>query len=116
MASRHFIPFLFVMSVLVSALLGFTGAVLHFSHPAIAAAPLAALVAMHLAAGSIAAGQVAVQEKFRGALMLPFVFFAFHFSYGLGTLWAFFSRLTARRSAHQALSSREAFRKSAAGD
>lgn len=116
MAARHFIPFLFVMSVLVSALLGFGGVAFHFRHRQLAVAPLVGLITMHLTAGLIATAQVAVEEKFMGAVALPLVFFALHFSYGLGTLWAFLSRAKSRRSASKTPPSGVAFRKTATGD
>jgi succinoglycan biosynthesis protein ExoA len=92
MSPRHFVPFIFVMSLLLSALLALSRPFLHSPYRIIAALPLAAVVAVHLSAGSIATCQVLARTKFRGAVWLPLVFFAFHFSYGLGTLWALLTR------------------------
>lgn len=116
MAPRHFIPFFFVMSILITAVLGLAGVMFPIRGPGIAAVPLVVLVTLHLIAGSIAAGRTALKERFAGALVLPFVFFAFHFSYGLGTLWAFLSRAKASRFMSDALGSEGAFGKTAAGN
>jgi len=105
MAVRHFVPFLFVISMVVAALFGLAGPIFRFPLWGFAWAPLAALVSIHLTAGLTAAVQAAMRKKFVGALALPFVFFGFHFSYGLGTLWAFLSRARPGKSAPQTLAS-----------
>lgn len=116
MAMRHFVPFLFVLGIMASVLFGLVGAVLRFPHSPFPGAPLIALIAMHLVAGSVAAVEAARRERFIGALVLPFVFFAFHFSYGLGTLFGFLSRGLARLSARQNSGSQEALRKTVTGN
>ena len=116
METRHFVPFLFVVSIIASAFFGLTGAILRFPGWLFAGIPLAAIVAMHLIAGSIAAIQVASRERFIGALVLPFVFFALHLSYGLGTLWGFFRRTKLSRFVWQTLASGHAFKKTATSD
>ena len=108
MAVRHFVPFLFVICIVVSALFGLAGQFFRFPFWEFAWVPLAAVIALHITAGLIAGVQTAIQKRFVGALALPLVFFAFHFSYGLGTLWAFLSRARLGRSVPQKLGSRNA--------
>jgi len=116
MAPRHLIPFAFVMSLLVSALFGAVGAFLSFPHRELAFAPLAVFIGMHLAVGTLAGLQVAWREKYFGALALPFVFFAFHFSYGFGTLWALLSRAKPPRVGSRASGLGKALQKATARD
>lgn len=88
MGLRHFVPFLFLVALALSALAAAAALI-----PAIpvwlALAPLAVILALHLISGSIAAAQVALRERSPGALLLPFVFLGFHCAYGFGTLRAF---------------------------
>jgi len=92
MSPRHFVPFAFVLGVLLAVLFGLLAALASPLHPAIGFVPLGAIVGLHLAAGSAAALQVGIREKFAAAIWLPFVFLAFHFSYGVGTFWAVLRR------------------------
>ncbi|HET8924049.1 MAG TPA: glycosyltransferase [Candidatus Acidoferrum sp.] len=92
MSSRHFIPFVFVVSVLLSVLLGLVGAFAHLPNSVVGFISLGVIVGMHLVVGSAAAAQIGFHERFPGAIWLPFVFLAFHLSYGIGTLWALLSR------------------------
>jgi hypothetical protein len=89
MSFRHIAPFIFVLSLILTALCGVAGLALRSPMRELAAVPFAAIVIMHLLLGSFAAVQVMAQERFLGAAGLPIVFFAFHFAYGLGTTWAF---------------------------
>jgi glycosyltransferase involved in cell wall biosynthesis len=116
MDTRHFVPFLFVMSMVAGALLGLAGVIVRFPYWGFAWAPLAAIVGLHLTAGLIAGVQAAMQKRFVGALALPFVFFAFHSSYGLGTLWAFLRGTRPSRSVPQTLASRDVLGNSATSD
>lgn len=116
METRHFVPFLFVTSILVSALIGLIGAIVRFPVWPFAVAPVATIVAMHLIAGSIASVGPARRERFIGALALPFVFFGLHLSFGVGTLWGFVSRTKLSRVVRQALSPRDGFKKTATSD
>lgn len=116
METRHFVPFLFVVSIIASAFFGLTGAIVRFPGWLFAGIPLAAIVAMHLIAGLIAAIEVARREGFIGALALPFVFFALHLSYGLGTLWGFLRRTRLSRFVWQTPASGDAFKKTATSD
>lgn len=105
MGLRHFVPLFFVAALEFAALLAAAGALASFSglfapsfsgaalsYPWLAAAPLAFLLALHLGCGAAAAAQVALRERSPGALWLPFVFLAFHLSYGFGTLRGLLSR------------------------
>lgn len=95
MGLRHFVPFFFLLGLLASLLLSVAGLVSPNSPFRILSLAFPALLAMHLIAGTLAGLQVAVRNKFLGALCLPFVFLGFHFAYGLGTLVAFVTGVTA---------------------
>lgn len=116
MAIRHFVPFLFAVSIIASVLFGLTGAIFRFPGWLFAGALLVTIVGTHLIAGSIAAVEAAKRERFIGAMALPFVFFALHLSYGLGTLWGFLSRTKHSRFVRQGLNPGGAFKKTATGD
>jgi glycosyltransferase involved in cell wall biosynthesis len=89
MGLRHFVPFIFVVSLLATALFVVGGQFLPHLYAPLPLIPLGALIVLHLATGLAAAVQVAIQERSAGALYLPFVFFAFHCAYGYGTLSCF---------------------------
>ncbi len=89
MGARHFVPFLFIVCLGLAALVAVAGAVGLVPDARMAWAPLAALLALHLGLGAVAGAQLAVRERSPGALLLPFVFLGFHFSYGFGTLRGF---------------------------
>ncbi len=91
MGARHFVPFLFVVALALSTLLGAAGALAPGTSMWMALAPLALIAGMHLALGTGAAIQVAVRERSPGALLLPWVFLGFHIAYGFGTLRGFLS-------------------------
>jgi succinoglycan biosynthesis protein ExoA len=88
MGARHFIPFLFVVSLLGAGLFALAGAFLKTAYAGLAVAPLILLFCLYLAAAVAGAIQTAIRQKWPGALWLPAVFFGFHFSYGFGTLRA----------------------------
>jgi succinoglycan biosynthesis protein ExoA len=77
MSVRHFVPFAFVSAVMMTAMLTWWSSLL-----------LLTVVGAHAVAGLLAATQLAIRERTLRSLLLPVVFFTFHFSYGLGTLWA----------------------------
>lgn len=117
MEARHFIPFVFVGVLIASVLFALAGVIFRFPGGLFASAPLATIVATHFIVGSIAAVGAARRERFVGALALPFVFFALHFSYGLGTLWGFLSRTKpSRLLLSQPLTRATAFKKTTASD
>jgi glycosyltransferase involved in cell wall biosynthesis len=108
MAARHFIPFVFVMSLVGASLLAIAGGFLPPAFLWMALAPLAAALGLHLAVGSAAALGVAFREKSLVALLLPPVFLGLHLAYGFGSLVGFFAHpeslsfLTAGRNRHEA--------------
>lgn len=86
MGVRHFVPFLFLLGLLVSVLLAATGFLAPVPDRILWILPLLALLGAHLGAGLVASLQVAARESSAGALWLPLVFLAFHAAYGWGTL------------------------------
>ncbi len=89
MAARHFIPFVFVLSLIAASLAAIAGALLPAPYCWMAPAPLAAALGLHLAVGAVSALDVALGEKSLSALLLPPVFLGLHLAYGLGTLSGF---------------------------
>lgn len=98
MGLRHFVPFFFLVGLLASLLLSIAGLLSPNPSYRFLALSFPALLALHLGAGALAGLQVAVRNKFLGALWLPFVFLGFHFSYGLGTLVALLTGVSAPKS------------------
>jgi succinoglycan biosynthesis protein ExoA len=94
MGLRHFVPFLFLVSLELSAFLGVTAVLVHALPAWLALLPLALLLGAYLILGAASAIQVAVRERSVGALLLPPVFLAFHLAYGFGTLRGFLSQPT----------------------
>ncbi|MBZ5513944.1 MAG: glycosyltransferase [Acidobacteriia bacterium] len=89
MAAHHFIPFLFLLGLLSTLLLGVAGVFLPSPYRAVVTLPFAALLGLHLCVGSAAALQVAIRERSLEPLWLPFIFLGFHVAYGYGTLSGF---------------------------
>jgi len=92
MGLRHFVPFLFLMALILSAFLGAAAALVPALSARIALLPFALILGVYLSAGAASAIQVAVREGSAGALLLPPVFLAFHLAYGFGTLRGFLSQ------------------------
>lgn len=90
MGLRHFVPLLFVLA-LGGLLVAGTFAMLVGSAQStwILGTALGILV-IHLLLGSLASLQIGLQVKCLKVVFLPWVFFLFHFSYGLGTLCGLF--------------------------
>jgi glycosyltransferase involved in cell wall biosynthesis len=88
MGLRHFVPLFFVLAVIGATVLGGAGLLAANSPYRLLALCLPALLAIHLGAGIVAAGELLRQKRFVGAFCLPFVFLGFHLSYGLGSLVA----------------------------
>ena len=96
MGLRHFVPLIFVISLLglfVVALIGTLAGYRRF------ALPFAGLIALHALAGVLAALQTARRERSLLPLLMPFVFFVFHFSYGFGSFMGLMGGVTAERLA-----------------
>lgn len=90
MKKRHFVPFVFVMALLVFLGMAFAGAFLGTPR-GLLWVPLLVLLGLHFGAGTAAAVQTALRQEQWLALALPPVFFAFHTVYGLGSVWGFLS-------------------------
>ena len=89
MGLRHFIPFFYLVALLLSFLFALCGLLLPRFDRELSLLPFFALLGLHLGAGTLAALQIAWRERSAEALCLPFVFLGFHAAYGLGTLFAF---------------------------
>ena len=79
----HYAPFFFVTALIFFGILSFFSVfffILFFG-----------LFFLHLLSGFIFAMQIKKYKSIKNILSLPFLFFAFHFSYGWGTLKGFFS-------------------------
>lgn len=79
----HYVPFIFVMTILILLIAG----VFNFTFAKL----FLALILFHLFVGFIFALQIKKYKTLKNILSLPFLFLAFHFSYGWGTLKGFFS-------------------------
>src|SRR5262249_3236370 len=98
---RHFVPFFFVVGLFGTHLLAGASTFLPIPHRAFLALPFAGILCLHLAVGTVAALQMAIEKKDPGALLLPFVFIGFHAAYGLGTLVALLSGAKAAQQSHK---------------
>ncbi len=84
---RHFVPLLFVLSILFLASLIFVALVSNWSGVILVALLLGCLVlGGHLILGTIAGAQVTVRKRSLRGMCLPFVILVFHLVYGWGTL------------------------------
>jgi len=90
MSLRHFVPFAFVLSLLLLACV----AVYSFSvrhSPGIGLLLPGALIVVHLLIGTWAGIETALRERSASALLLPPIILAFHLAYGAGTARSLFS-------------------------
>ncbi len=87
MRLHHLIPFFFISSILLSAVFG----LLEFGifGTTYFLSLLGSIVSLHLLIGLLFAIRSLKYEYDGGKILLPFLFFAFHFSYGWGTLRGF---------------------------
>lgn len=89
MSLRHFIPLLFVLSILIGVLVAGVGfALLPAEFKMFAWLPLAAVFGLYLLCASLASIDLAVKQRSFAPLLLPPAFLAFHISYGLGSIQA----------------------------
>lgn len=95
---HHFVPFFFLAGLFGSILLSIAGLLSLYPSLRLLALAFPALLALHLAAGTLAALQVSIKKKFPGALWLPLVFLGFHVGYGIGSLVAFVTRASVPKS------------------
>jgi succinoglycan biosynthesis protein ExoA len=91
MKLRHFVPFIFLLALIVALAAFLAAPVVSVGFQEWLMAPILVVLLSHLLIGLAAGIQVAFREKSLVALLLPFVFLSFHLSYGLGTLWAILS-------------------------
>jgi succinoglycan biosynthesis protein ExoA len=97
MSTRHFVPGVFVVALLLSLLLLFFSMGITTGVQLWLRTPILMLGAIYGAATIAAACNVAVRERSAGALLMPIAFLLLHVSYGVGTLFAILSN--ARRPA-----------------
>lgn len=90
MRIHHLIPFFFVIAILFLAIGGMIELLLNGS--AYLLTLLAFIISLHLLVGIVFAIRSLKYEYDGRKIVLPFVFFAFHFSYGWGTLKGFFKK------------------------
>ena len=88
MALRHFVPLFFVVALVVTCLLALVSFLAPADERLWLIAPPLCLLGLHLLAGEVAGIQIGLQNKSTAALLSPFVFLVYHFSYGLGSAWA----------------------------
>jgi succinoglycan biosynthesis protein ExoA len=89
---HHFVPFVFLTVLIIALVLATVGLFLPAHYSILLLTPFAALMALHLGLGIIAAIQVGIRERSFGAWCLPFTFLALHLSYGAGTMSACLTR------------------------
>lgn len=87
MRLHHLIPFFFTTAIIVLAVAGAAEWLLW--HTAFCWSLLAIVVAAHFFAGILFAMRSFKYENDGRKIVLPFIFFAFHFTYGRGTLMGF---------------------------
>jgi glycosyltransferase involved in cell wall biosynthesis len=92
---RHFVPLVFVTLLFILAAIGLRGFSSHGMFFRLADLALGAVLVFHLAIGSAAGLLVGLRERTPVALWLAPLIFAFHCSYGLGTLVGLFAPLPA---------------------
>ncbi len=89
MKVHHYVPFIFVWSLIVlTALSIILGVLLKSYFPVLF---LSLVIALHLLTGLAFALGIKKYRSIKNILSLPFLFFGFHFSYGWGTLKGFFT-------------------------
>jgi succinoglycan biosynthesis protein ExoA len=86
---RHFAPFGFVTVLLVLTIIAAARGIVGPQYSAMAGVSLAAILALHLGAGTLAGLQVAARERTVAALWLAPLIMSFHSAYGLGTMRGF---------------------------
>ncbi len=89
MKIHHYVPFIFVWSLIVlAALTVLLGFLLKSYFPFML---LLFVICLHLTIGFIFSLGIKKNRNLKNIFTLPFLFFAFHFSYGWGTLKGFFT-------------------------
>ena len=90
-ALYHFIPGIFVLSIVSAALCFLMQFAVAPPYRYWFALPLGLVLLAYFGTASLVAAREAVRRRWPAGLLLPFVFFAFHIAYGLGILWALIS-------------------------
>lgn len=88
MRLHHFIPFFFSTGIIVFVIVGLIEMLL--LKTAYLVSLLGVIVTLHLLIGMLYAARSLKYENDGRKVVLPFIFFAFHFSYGWGTIKGFF--------------------------
>jgi len=89
MSLRHFVPFLFVSTLLLLAMFLLGGLFISAPTAGFAAIALVILISAHWTMGLLAGIEVCLREHACEALLLPAIIFLFHIAYGTGTLAGF---------------------------
>jgi len=97
MSLRHFVPFAFVLVLLVLGCVAIYSFSVRHS-PGIGLWLFGAFVAVHLLIGTWAGIETALRERSAAALLMPPLILAFHLAYGAGTARSLFSFSTPDRS------------------
>jgi succinoglycan biosynthesis protein ExoA len=87
-AVYHFVPAMFVLAWLLSSVSAVASFYLPASSRVWTTLPFSVVVGTYFAAAFTVSTLLLVNQRWQPAMLLPLVFFSFHVSYGLGTLWA----------------------------
>jgi succinoglycan biosynthesis protein ExoA len=90
-ALYHFVPGIFVLASLLSALIATAGVFLHGSYRLWSVLPLVFLLGSYFCVALMVSAGISLRKRWFAGLLLPPVFFGLHVWYGAGTLWAFLS-------------------------
>jgi glycosyltransferase involved in cell wall biosynthesis len=90
MSLRHFVPFAFVLVLLLLGCVAIYSFSVHHS-PGVGLLLLGAFIAIHLLIGTWAGIETALRERSASALLMPPIILAFHLAYGAGTARSLFS-------------------------
>ncbi len=86
---HHYVPFIFVMTLLVLLVTGLITSVYKIFLPL---QIFLLVLLLHISVGYSFSFRIKKYRTLKNILILPFLFFAFHFSYGWGTLSGFFTK------------------------
>jgi predicted membrane channel-forming protein YqfA (hemolysin III family) len=89
MKLHHYVPFAFVVTLIIMTAFSILGL---FMNSTLKSALLVCAIAIYLLTGLFFSVTVKKYKSLKNILSLPFLFFAFHFSYGWGTLRGLFSK------------------------
>jgi len=89
MKIHHYVPFIFVATLIIMGLFSVAGLMIN---SLLQTALFIFVIALHLLTGLFFSLTIEKYRTVKNILSLPFLFFAFHFTYGWGTLRGFFSK------------------------